>query len=568
MCPISGQILSCMCARRTDVNIERRALIRAPIGFAGLYVSGCRRLDSIEGGFTGTTPERGHLLREAWAEKPPDITRTVHTLIAGGGIAGLAAARALRLAGHDDFALLELEDRAGGNSRGGAVLGIACPLGAHYLPVPGDDARAVQDFLEELGLRRRVAGRWVYDERHLCHSPQERLFFHGQWQDGLLPVQGVSADTLAQYRRFAQAVGAAQRAARYAIPVQKSAFAPVQLAQDAMTFKAWLAAQGFSDPQLLWYLDYCCRDDFGAGIGTVSAWAGLHYFASRHGFYAPGEGEREADAGVLTWPQGNGWLSERLTAPLGERLHTGCVVHLIEVGRDGVTVDALDVATGRRERWQARQVMVALPVHVAARVVQPLPAALRERAAGLRSAPWLVANLRLRAPLDDRPGAAPSWDNVLYGSAGLGYVDAMHQSLAPVPGPTVLTWYHALGDVPGGREQLLRRPWSHWRDAVLAEVGAAHADLAAKTLRIDITRYGHAMAVPVPGVLNQIRLQHTSIQRKQLSKSEYSDALIWPDAPQLAFAHSDWSGYSVFEEAFTLGHAAGAAIAARRQAVV
>ncbi len=549
--------------------MQRRSAL-ALIGSCVLSGASCNQsaIDSIDGGFSGTTPERGHLLREAWAEKPPDITRTAHSLIAGGGIAGLSAARALRLDGHDDFALLELEDRAGGNSRGGAVLGIDCPLGAHYLPVPGDDARAVQDFLEELGLRRRVAGRWQYDERHLCHSPQERLFFKGQWQDGLLPVQGVGTATLAQYRRFAQAVGAAQRAARYAIPVQKSAFAPAQLAQDAITFKAWLAAQGLDDAQLLWYLDYCCRDDFGAGIGTVSAWAGLHYFASRHGFHAPGEGEREADAGVLTWPQGNGWLSERLAAPLGDRLHTGRVVHRIEPGRHGVTVDALDVVSGRRERWQARQVVVALPVHVAARVVQPLPAALRERAAGLRSAPWLVANLRLRAPLDDRPGAAPSWDNVLYGSAGLGYVDAMHQSLAPVPGPTVLTWYQALGDVPGGRAQLLQRPWAHWRDAVLAELGAAHPDLAAKTLRIDITRYGHAMAVPVPGVLNQIRLQRTSIQRKQLSKSEYSDALIWPDAPQLAFAHSDWSGYSVFEEAFTLGHAAGAAIAARRQAVV
>lgn len=538
----------------------------------GSLLAGCsaHSVDAIEGTFTGTTPERGHLLRAPWAEKPPDVIRTMHTLIAGGGIAGLAAARALRLAGHDDFALLELEDRAGGNSRGARVMGIDCPQGAHYLPVPGDDARAVQDFLEELGLRRRVAGRWVYDERHLCHSPQERLFFNGQWQDGLLPVQGVGVSTLAQYRRFAQAVGAAQQAARYAIPVQKSAFAPVQFAQDAITFKAWLAAQGFSDPQLLWYLDYCCRDDFGAGIGTVSAWAGLHYFASRHGFHAPGEGEREADAGVLTWPQGNGWLSERLAAPLGDRLHTGRVIHRIEPSRHGVTVDALDVASGRRERWQARQCVVALPVHVAARVEQPLPAALRDRAATLRSAPWLVANLRLRAALHDRPGAAPSWDNVLYGSAGLGYVDAMHQSLAPVPGPTVLTWYLALGDVPGGREQLLQRPWSHWRDAVLTELGAAHPDLAAKTLRIDITRYGHAMSVPVPvpGVLNQIRLQRTSIQRKQLSKSEYSDALIWPDAPLLAFAHSDWSGYSVFEEAFTLGHAAGAAIAARRQALV
>ena len=37
--------------------------------------------------------------------------------------------------------------------------------------------------------------------------------------------------------------------------------------------------------------------------------------------------------------------------------------------------------------------------------------------------------------------------------------------------------------------------------------------------------------------------------------------LIDADAPRLAFAHADWSGYSVFEEAFTLGHAAGSALA-------
>ena len=131
--------------------------------------------------------------------RAPASTRKTRVLIAGGGVAGLAAARALRLAGIDDFALLELEDSAGGNARGGLVNGIACPLGAHYLPVPGDDAREVQDLLEELGLRRRVAGRWEYDERTLCHSPQERLFFHGEWQDGLLPVHGVGADTQAQY---------------------------------------------------------------------------------------------------------------------------------------------------------------------------------------------------------------------------------------------------------------------------------------------------------------------------------------------------------------------------------
>lgn len=30
-----------------------------------------------------------------------------------------------------------------------------------------------------------------------------------------------------------------------------------------------------------------------------------------------------------------------------------------------------------------------------------------------------------------------------------------------------------------------------------------------------------------------------------------------PTTARLAFAHADWAGYSVFEEAFTRGHAAG-----------
>ena len=63
---------------------------------------------------------------------------------------------------------------------------------------------------------------------------------------------------------------------------------------------------------------------------------------------------------------------------------------------------------------------------------------IAQAAQRLQHAPWLVANLQLRAPLADRPGAPPSWDNVVYGSAGLGYVDAMHQSLQVVPGATVL----------------------------------------------------------------------------------------------------------------------------------
>jgi monoamine oxidase len=501
---------------------------------AGTAVVGCAPRAEVIGGFAGAAHERGHLLRSPRNIATPTITRRTRVLIAGAGIAGLAAARALRLRGMDDFAVLDLEDAAGGNSRPGMLGGIACPLGAHYLPVPGDAAREVQDLLEELGLRRRVAGRWTYDERHLVHSPQERLFFQGQWQEGLLPLEGVGEATLAQYRRFAQLVDAAGRSARFTIPTPADGPDPAHAALDALTLAAWLDREDLDDAHLRWYLDYCCRDDYGAGIGAVSAWAGLHYFAARHGFHPPGmeEGEREA---ILTWPEGNGWLTRALAAPLGERFHAGRVVLRIEERRHGVQVDAQNAGTGQIERWEAASCVVALPLFVAARVLVNAPEPLRRRAARARYAPWIVVNLHLRSAPADRPGPALAWDNVVYGGSGLGYVVATHQSFDPRPGPTVLSWYLAPGEA--ARTRLLQRPWQHWRDAALAELAEAHPDLADKLTAVEVARYGHAMATPAPGMLVQ--------------------AAPPPRTRRLSFAHSDWAGYSIFEEAFTLGHRAG-----------
>ncbi len=546
--------------------MHRRCFLTSGLG-AAWAATGCQPANSyahIDGGFTGVQPERGHWARDALqsgkAWPVPAKTFKTRVVIAGGGVAGLAAARALRLRGMDDFALLELEDSAGGNSRGAEVAGIACPLGAHYLPLPGDDAPEVQDLLEELGLRSRVSGRWQYDERHLCHSPQERLFFNGEWQDGLLPVHGVTASTLAQYQAFAALVEQARQAARWTMPVQNRPLALAESQLVAITFAAYLDQQGLDDPHLRWYLDYSCRDDYGAGITTVSAWAGIHYFASRHGFHAPGTDTQERE-GLLTWPEGNAWLTRRLAAKLGERLYTGRVVLRIANAQHGVEVDAFNTATQSTERWLAERCVVALPIFVASRVVHNPPDFLRQAARQVVYAPWLVANIHLARALHDRPGPAPSWDNVLYGNAGLGYVDAMHQSLQVVPGPTVLTHYRALGDVPGGpsagRKRLLDTPWVDWRDTILAELSAAHPDLAAKATHMDITRYGHAMVIPMPNTNAQIGLWPSSNMHRALSKREQSAARPRLNWERLGFAHSDWAGYSVFEEAFTAGHTAG-----------
>lgn len=498
---------------------------------AALALAGCARPQALQGGWVGPSHERGHRLRAG--ERPaPAVRQRAAVVVVGAGIAGLAAARACLRQGIADVHVLELEDTPGGNSRGHALAGQRCPLGAHYLPVPGPHAYEVAEWLHEIGLLRQELGRTVADERHLCHSPQERLWIDGAWAEGLLPPG--DGRTLAQYRQFAARVAEAQRLG-FAIPTRRAPWTAAHADLDAMSFAAWLDREGLDDARLRWYLDYCCRDDYGAGPAGVSAWAGLHYFASRHGFHAPGDDGAEREP-VFTWPEGNAWLVDRLAAPLGERLHTGRTVLAVEPQRSGVQVLAWDEHAQRAEAWQAGHVVLALPLFAAARVLHDPPAALRE-AAALPRAPWLVANLHLAAALVDRPGAAPAWDNVRYGAEGLGYVVAGHQRLDPSPGPVVITAYHALPAAE--RAALLAGDWHAWTARVVADLAPAHPDLPQRLLRADLARHAHAMVVPAPGVRGHPAL-----------------AALAAAEGRVRFAHADLAGVSIFEEAFGAGTAA------------
>jgi monoamine oxidase len=536
-------------------RVGRRGVLAA--GAAAVLtskMSGCSRdgsrTDAIASAtWVGASADRGHRLRgERGAALPtPAVQRRTDVLLIGAGIAGLAAARALRQGGIEDIALLELEDAPGGNSRGHALAGLRCPLGAHYLPVPTEPAREVAEWLHEIGLLQHRAGRSVPDERHLCHSLQERLFIDGAWHDGLLPPAERASATQRQYQAFAREVAAAQRLG-FALPTRRAPWTSGHAALDAQTFSAWLDQRRLSDPKLRWYLDYACRDDYGAGTDTVSAWAGLHYFASRHGFHAPGDETGERDA-VFTWPEGNAWLAERLAAPLRGRLHAGRTVLRVREERHGVEVLAIDEATGRAEGWSARAALLCVPLFIAARVLEtPLPA-LGEALALQRRAPWLVANLHLSEPLLDRGiGAPPAWDNVAYGGSALGYVDAGHQRLDPRPAPTVITSYRAL--TPDQRGELLSGSAALWARRVVDELLTMHPDLPDKLQQVALMRYGHAMSVPVPGLRASAALAALAAPAR-------------PGAGRVQFAHADLAGYSVFEEAFTSGDEAGRALALR-----
>ncbi|MBM3762957.1 MAG: FAD-dependent oxidoreductase [Acidobacteria bacterium] len=481
--------------------MNRRNLIAAP--FLQL---GRKARPLIAGGFVLDAFPLGHKLRDRNPFPAAKQQRKTPLVIVGGGMAGLSAAWWLLKKGMRDFVLLEMESEPGGNSRYGQNEVSAYPWGAHYVPIPNKKSPLVRELFEELGLL--VDGE--LNERHLCHSPQERLFIHGRWQYGLEPEVGLSPKGREQFKRFDELIGQMHQTGKWAIP---HAYGQVDAKLEAQPFPDWLKANKFDAPELLWYLDYSTRDDYGCSLNDTSAWAGLHYFAGRD----------HDDKGPFCWPEGNGFILNHFRQKASSQVQPNSPVYRIE--RNG-------------KQWRVRtpncdydtpSIIWAAPSFLASYIIEGQP-----KATAFTYSPWVTANLTLDRPPKRSNTAELAWDNVIYGSQSLGYVVATHQSVAMHRDKSVWTWYYAIAEQTpdAARKTLISKPWEHWRDLCLADLTKAHPDLADCVTHIDIFRNGHAMVRPTPGFL-------ASPSRQQYLKPQ----------PGLHFANSDLSGISIFEEA-------------------
>jgi len=489
---------------------------------------------TIPGAILGAASSAGHRLRHPDFPSPSE-TIDKELVIIGGGIAGLAAGYRLAQCGMNDFMMLELEDHIGGNSHSGVNEVSAYPWGAHYVPLLTAEATAVHKLFEELGIITEYdkAHLPVYNEFYLGSDPHERLYINGVWIEGLVPAIGASPEEHMQIKRFFHLMEHYKNAKgndgkrAFAIPLDKSSQDSDFLALDHITMTAWLTSQHFTSPHLLWYIHYCCRDDYGATANDVSAWAGIHYFAARNGTAA-----NTTSYSVITWPEGNGWLVKRLAAPFADKIQTNAITYHVEENGSHVIIDYCDRLTNKSTRIRAKTAIIAAPRFVAARILSPALSA-----EPYQYSPWMVANITL-SKLPEGYGEPLSWDNVVYDSQLIGYVTATHQHLDMKPLKTVLTYYWPLSHLPPAeaRTEALHRPYEEWQRIILAELLAIHPELEGHVERVDIWLWGHGMIRPTPG-------------------------FIWGDArrsallpkPPIFFAHSDMSGISIFEEAYTHG---------------
>lgn len=530
-----------MSAGSGSARLDRRAALKGTL--AGLLAASCgapRSKRSIAGGFVDDGVGPGHRFRDGGlGTATPARTRTARVLVVGGGVAGLGAAWRLKRAGIEGVEVLELASAPGGTSRGGEMEtstgAMPCPFGAHYLPLPRVEQRALAALLQDLGLASgaRADGRVAVADQLLVRDPAERVAgLGGYFEEGLWLAAGARDSDAAELARFEELVEEelvldAEGRRRFDLPVARSS--PDRRELDDMSAAEWAASRGLEGERIRWYLEYATRDDFGARLEDTSAWALLHYFASRADL---GTGE---SAPFMTWPEGNARLVAGMAGELDAPPRTGQVALRAASTASGAEVDAFDLGAGEIVRWRADAVVLATPQYVTRRLLAEDPAA--KARASMRYGPWLVCNLHLERRPENR-GFPFAWDSVIHGSRSLGYVDAGHQLDRRDARDTVWSWYLPITDPDeaAARRALLETPWETWRDAVLDDLRRCHPDIDEVVTRMDVWRWGHGMIKPTPG-------------------------LMWGGARERAarpvgrihLAHSDLSGVALFEEAHWQG---------------
>ena len=541
------------------VNFNRKGfLLRSALVAGGIFLNGCvRKLSGkekykhIKGAVKGPDEKAGHLLRDKMSFDKPAHKRSVKTLIVGAGISGLSAGRWLKKQGHEDFEILDLENHAGGNSHSGINKVSAYPLGAHYITIANNEDVLLIDFLKENEVITHFEnGLPFYNEFYLCFDPEERLLISGQWQDGLVPKFGLSKDDQEQIDRFFKLSNQLKEAkgkdGKYAfnIPVDSSSSDETYRKLDKISFKDYLVNEGFSSTYLLWYLNYCCKDDYGQQVEQVSAWAGLNYFAGHKGTAANAE-----SGAVLTWPEGNGFLVNKLKTYLKPHIKTSAIVHAVVQKGIKVEVSIFDLIKNESYAIEADQVIMACPQFVNKRILGNADRHSFDYDQ-LCYSPWVVANISLK----DFPSSGLqtlSWDNVPYGMPSVGYVYAGHQQLNGSQQGRVITFYLPLCDREPRISRLAAysRNYEQWLDIIIPELEYMHPEITPLIDVVDIWVWGHGMITP--------SVNYIWGGQRQKATAPIND--------QIFFAHTDLSGISLFEEGFHQGINAAKSLLGARQ---
>lgn len=467
--------------------MKRRDFIQiSSISLAALLAEGCEVSGDYDIEFKSDMSV-GHLAFES-LEFP--ITKKLQTeyLIVGGGIAGMSAAYKLR---DKDFLLYELSNSLGGSSSAGSHGNTPLCHGAHYdLSYPSNYGKVALKMLEELGVIHYdpFSDSWKFiDKQYLIPKIKEsQTFAHGTFRKDVLPDNSERVIFLDLMKTY---VGK--------MPMPTSLIDEDLRTLNDISFLDWLREKTAVSDQFVEGLDYHMKDDYGAGASTVSALAGIHYFACRPYFTKAVE--------LFSPPEGNFYFIHKIYEKLPkDRVSLSHLVKSIKESKEGFEVDVVDA--GKKEIAQVSCNKIIYAGHK-----YPLKYIFSNDYLLFQKteyAPWVVVNFVINKHLMN----TAYWQNEIISEdkSLLGFVDSKAQYSAEEH-LRVFTVYYCFKPEERLMMSLIEERKQTFIDQTLRHLEKYFGRSINRLIeKIYIKQMGHAMPIPKPGYLFNDANDHRS----------------------------------------------------------
>lgn len=454
--------------------------------------------------FSGDDPDHTHQI--LWdtqgflsgvGGRVPDPTEKAPVVIVGGGMSGLMSAYKLK---KYIPIVLERADRFGGFSRGESWRGLDYSIGAAYMSKPADGS-PLDNLLKELELQRLIKP--IADERPVCFKGKLFQHFLKGDTDPALAAQGGAIE-----RYFTEVVENKNGKVYPEIPPQNEAQSNAIKELDKMNFREHIKKVLATDtihPQIDTWFEHYCWSTMGCSFREMSAAVGVNLMA--------------ADFGpTITFPGGNSAIAEALLRKIKkavgpDRIRSRAVVFQVKLVGDAVWVTY--EKDGHVKTIEAESVIIASPKYVVRRILADIEPEREKVIRKIRYNSYVVANVLLNQKV---PGNY--YDVYLLGDGKINgkdiqasseedrCTDLINGTFAKEDGKNgILTFYRPLPYL-GGRAQLFSSgSYLKYRKELIqqleTEVLPALGIPATAVSGIRLSRWGHPMAVPQPGIFSK-----------------------------------------------------------------
>ena len=423
--------------------------------------------------------DTGHLLMKSKSfEKGRTIS--LETLIVGGGVAGISAAYHLK---NRDFVLCELSDQLGGSASAFTYEGSRFSQGALYdFSYPENYGQEVLGMLEELKIidYQPWKNNWNFtDQEHIILNRRKNRVYAGGGYRNEVISEGILKDNFFEHISSFQGK----------MPLPSRLIDNNFRTLNQVSFLDYLTEKFELTDRFLAEVDYHMRDDYGADCSSVSALAGIHYYACR---------PYNTEVVELFSPkEGNFYFIRKMAETLpGEQLLTQHLVKKITEDQGGFSVEVIDIRNSLIHIFKTKKIIYAGQKHALKYIYPQGYAHFSDNI----SAPWMVLNIVTKG---DLPMPA-YWQNEILGEdpTFLGFVDSAAQHGGPKDGERIFTAFYCLP--PTARNDLVMV--NRQQDQIAATTVDHLSDYFGTDIKDSVQKVfikvrGHAMPIPGPGYL-------------------------------------------------------------------